>query len=118
MAQTYRFFTSEKLAREWIKKVNKKHVYPSPPLYIAKYNMYEVTIPVREKRNGFIKPSKRNPPLTKIYGHLLEIRAQKTGNHICDTGCKRVNHCYIHKFTTKPAIYGSPDGTTLIIKGR
>lgn len=77
---------------------------------------YHSKLGLKTKHPGGQK--KHNPPNTKIYGRLIEIRAQKTGKHICDAECKRYNHMYVHKFTSKPSIYGTPDGSTLIIKGR
>lgn len=65
------------------------------------------------------KKAKRNPDEqpVKIYGRLISIRAQKTDPHVCDAECKRYHHMYEHVFTSKPSIYGTPDGKTLIIRG-
>jgi hypothetical protein len=55
-----------------------------------------------------------NPRLTKIYEKVLRIEAQKGPGHKCDAACKRAGHRYFHVFTTKPKMYGLPDGTILI----
>lgn len=54
--------------------------------------------------------------LTKIYGRVLRVEAQKTGIHRCDAACKKAQHRYFHNFSTKPALYGTPDRKMLIIK--
>jgi len=58
----------------------------------------------------------RNPPLTKIYERIGEIRAQKGPGHQCSPSCKSANHWYVHKFTSPASVYGTADGKTLIIK--
>ena len=60
------------------------------------------------------EPAKQNPPTTMIYSNIEEIRAQKKQGHICDAECKRVNHRYVHKFSSNAAIYGLPNGDVLI----
>lgn len=58
----------------------------------------------------------RNPPLTRIYGKVLRVEAQKTGKHVCDSGCKKAGHRYFHVFKVSPSMYGLPDGSLLIKK--
>jgi hypothetical protein len=49
-----------------------------------------------------------------IYGNVRRIEAVKSQNHICDDECKACGHRYFHDFTTKPKMYGLPDGSLLI----
>jgi hypothetical protein len=66
---------------------------------------------LKPKRIG----AKLNPgQITKIYGKVLRIEAQKTGKHQCDAECKRCGHRYYHDFRVKPSMYGLPDGSILI----
>lgn len=51
---------------------------------------------------------------TLIYGNLIEIRAQKTQEHICDAECKRSGHKYVHEFSSHPQVVGLPNGDVLI----
>ena len=57
----------------------------------------------------------RNPKgATLIYGQVDCIYATKKQNHICDDECKKNGHRYFHEFSSKPKMYGLPDGTLLI----
>lgn len=49
-----------------------------------------------------------------IYGQVDRIYATKKQNHICDEECKRNGHRYFHDFSSKPKMYGLPDGSLLI----
>jgi len=52
--------------------------------------------------------------LTKIYGKVHRIMAEKSQQHICDAACKRAGHRYFHDFKTKPEMYGLVNGDILI----
>jgi len=59
----------------------------------------------------------KNPKHVLIYGQVNRIIATKTQEHICDAECKRHGHRYYHDFSSKPQMYGLPDGS-LLIKSR
>jgi hypothetical protein len=71
---------------------------------------------LRHHRKPAMNARRSNPPTgaTLIYGQVDCIYATKKQNHICDAECKRNGHRYYHKFTSKPKMYGLPDGTLLI----
>lgn len=60
------------------------------------------------------RAAKSNPQGVLIYGQVDTIYAKKTQNHVCDDDCKAHGHRYYHKFSSKPKMYGLPDGTLLI----
>ena len=70
---------------------------------------------VHSKPIGKGKKAKSNPnkPVL-IYGNVRRIEAVKTQDHGCDDECKRCGHRYFHNFTSKPKMYGLPDGSLLI----
>lgn len=66
----------------------------------------------REKR---IRGRKSNPDKpTLIYQQVDRIYATKRQSHICDSECKKNGHRYFHDFTSKPRMYGLPNGDLLI----
>lgn len=65
---------------------------------------------IHNKRKRKSNPSKA----TLIYGQVDCIYATKKQNHICDDECKKHGHRYFHEFSSKPKMYGLPDGTLLI----
>lgn len=64
------------------------------------------------------KKARRNAPRNGvlIYGNVQRIYATKTQQHLCDDDCKAHGHRYYHDFTSKPKMYGLPDGSLLIKK--
>jgi hypothetical protein len=58
----------------------------------------------------------RKPVL--VYGAIGRIEGTKTQKHICDSKCKSYGHRYYHNFSSKPRMYGLPDGSLLITKRR
>jgi len=65
------------------------------------------------KHNKPRRSAKQNPGVL-IYGEVQTIYAKKTQKHQCDADCKAHGHRYYHKFSSKPKMYGLPDGTLLI----
>ncbi len=55
-----------------------------------------------------------NPKRVLIYARVNRIIATKTQKHICDAECKRHGHRYFHDFTSRPKMYGLPNGDLLI----
>lgn len=69
------------------------------------------TLQVEIKRHA----AQKNPKeAVLIYGNVRRIEAVKSQDHICDAECKSVGHRYFHNFTSKPKMYGLPDGSLLI----
>lgn len=60
--------------------------------------------------------SQKNPGKRKtlIYAQVDKIYATKKQNHICDAECKAHGHRYYHTFSSKPKMYGLPNGDLLI----
>lgn len=51
-----------------------------------------------------------------IYGRVLRVEAQKTGEHGCDAACKRSGHRYFHNFGPGVHMYGLPNKDLLLTK--
>ena len=70
---------------------------------------------LRQSRKPAVNaPRQRNPKAVLIYGSVQTIYAKKTQPHICDDECKKHNHQYFHDFSSKPKMYGLPNGDLLI----
>lgn len=82
----------------------------------ARQKMRMVRKPISNKPVGKGKKTraKSNPDGVLIYGNVRRIEAVKTQDHICDAECKACGHRYFHNFTSKPKMYGLPDGSLLI----
>jgi hypothetical protein len=80
----------------------------------ARQKMRSVRKPIANKPIGKGKKAKSNPDGVLIYGNVQRIEAVKTQDHICDAECKKFGHRYFHEFTSKPKMYGLPDGSLLI----
>ncbi len=65
-----------------------------------------------KRTKQYAKANPEKPVL--IYGNVRRIEAVKTQDHICDAECKAVGHRYYHNFSSKPKMYGLPDGSLLI----
>lgn len=65
--------------------------------------------------------SQRNPGgREEIYPELVAIAARKDPRepHHCDAKCRAAGHIFEHRFKRGAAVYGSPDGRTIIIERR
>jgi len=62
------------------------------------------------------RSAQANPRMTKIYQHVISIRASKEGMpHKCDKVCAAHHHLYEHKFENENAcVFGLSDGSILI----
>jgi hypothetical protein len=75
-----------------------------------------------EKQRRFLGARSSGYPVRKsnpgkpvlIYGQVDRIYATKTQGHVCDVECRKNGHRYFHDFTSKPKMYGLPDGSILI----
>lgn len=89
--------------------------------YVRGYRAGKHYCDTREKyghptqRHGMrIEENPRRQKRVLIYGEVSTIYAKKTQNHICDVECKKHGHRYFHDFSSKPKMYGLPDGSILI----
>ena len=64
-----------------------------------------------EHADAFIHNPKKG---VLIYGQVNRIIATKVQKHICDLECKRHGHRYYHDFSSRPKMYGLPNGDILI----
>lgn len=70
---------------------------------------------LRAQRKPAMNPGNRK---TLIYAQVDKIYATKKQSHICDAECKAHGHRYFHTFTSKPKMYGLPNGDLLITSRR
>lgn len=95
------------------------------------YNEYIVRVPGRSQADyftndlqdavdsartmaGWVKRQSNPKQRTLIYGNVQCIYAKKSQQHICDDDCKKHGHRYYHEFSSKPKMYGLPNGDLLI----
>lgn len=96
------FIHNKKLTRKKARKMLERHEYTSE----------EQRRFLGARASGYLRRNPDEPVL--IYGSVSRIYATKTQKHICDDECKRNGHRYFHDFTSKPKMYGLPDGSLLI----
>ncbi len=56
-----------------------------------------------------------NALVSRRYGRVKEIQAQKTHKHRCDAGCKEMQHKYYHPFEEPNMLYQLRDGSLLVV---
>lgn len=113
--------TAFRLAKEHSKRAGEAYLYDaSRHKMIAHFTagirtqegkQHEASRSVKYQHKG---PMLSNPKRTLIYGQVNRIIATKKQKHICDAECKRHGHRYFHDFTSKPKMYGLPNGDLLI----
>src|SRR5262245_20781647 len=110
-----RFFKSRSEAEKHMIKLRRKGIYS----HVAPETEHGLYVLVVASKKESIAGMKRissaahgNPKRgVLIYGQVQTIYAKKTQPHVCDDDCKAHNHQYYHKFSSKPKMYGLPDGT-------
>ena len=61
----------------------------------------------------------RNPRSTMIYSDVISVRGSKANMpHQCDRKCLAAGHRYEHKFKVGSGIYGTTDGSKIVIRRR
>lgn len=107
--------TAFRLTKEHSKRSGEAYLYDVSRSKMIAYFVHGVLKNQRikaEHADVFI----HNPPKhgTLIYAEVNRIIATKRQKHICDAECKRHGHRYFHDFTSRPKMYGLPNGDLLI----
>ena len=118
----FAFSKNPPMTREKAKVIFATHMQAARQRKLTRYELDQLARArqaLRQSRRPVMNPrraKRKNPPgqITRIYGRVLRIEAQKTGKHQCDAACKRCGHRYYHDFRRKPSMYGLPDGSILI----